>query len=106
MTEGVECHRIEGIEAAVTDPARAIVDCFPAIVPRLASVEVPFRPTRDLDLLGYSENTPEAIRAAFRAILTQPVDDDGVGFRRDRTKGSKPRRSAKSLFHLSLARDC
>lgn len=28
MTDGVEHHRIEGIEVAITDPARTIVDCF------------------------------------------------------------------------------
>ena len=43
-------------------------------------VEAPFRPTRDLDLLGYGDNSPEAIGDTFRAILTQPVDDDGVAF--------------------------
>ncbi len=43
-------------------------------------VEAPFRPTRDLDLLSYGDNTPEAIGDTFRAILTQPVDDDGVAF--------------------------
>jgi predicted nucleotidyltransferase component of viral defense system len=43
-------------------------------------VEAPFRPTRDLDLLGYGDNSPVAIGDAFRAILTQPVDDDGVAF--------------------------
>ncbi len=43
-------------------------------------VEAPFRPTRDLDLLGYGENNPKAIGETFRAILTQPVDDDGVLF--------------------------
>jgi hypothetical protein len=43
-------------------------------------VDAPFRPTRDLDLLGYGDNTPEAIGDTFRAILTQPVDDDGVAF--------------------------
>lgn len=43
-------------------------------------VEAPFRPTRDLDLLGYGENSPETIGDTFRAILTQPVDDDGVAF--------------------------
>lgn len=46
-------------------------------------VEAPFRPTRDLDLLGYGENSPDAIRNAFRTILTQPVDDDGVAFDAD-----------------------
>src|SRR5690606_31554251 len=43
-------------------------------------VEAPFRPTRDLDLLGYGENSPEAIHTAFRVICAQPVDDDGVVF--------------------------
>ncbi|MFT3789935.1 MAG: nucleotidyl transferase AbiEii/AbiGii toxin family protein [Rudaea sp.] len=43
-------------------------------------VEAPFRPTRDLDLLGYGENHPAAIRDTFHAICTQPVDDDGVIF--------------------------
>ena len=43
-------------------------------------VHAPFRPTRDLDLLGYGENSPEAIHDAFRDICTQPVDEDGVVF--------------------------
>ncbi|MEZ0470838.1 type IV toxin-antitoxin system AbiEi family antitoxin domain-containing protein [Luteimonas salinilitoris] len=28
LTQGIERHRIEGVEVAVTDPARTIVDCF------------------------------------------------------------------------------
>jgi hypothetical protein len=36
-------------------------------------VAVPFRPTRDLDLLGYGENSPETIRDAFREICGQMV---------------------------------
>lgn len=28
LTEGVERHRIEGVEVAITNPARTIVDCF------------------------------------------------------------------------------
>lgn len=43
-------------------------------------VEASFRPTRDLDLLGYGENSPEAIRDTFRAICNEPVEDDGVVF--------------------------
>jgi len=35
-------------------------------------VAAPFRPTRDLDLLGYGENSPEAIREVFREICGQP----------------------------------
>jgi len=28
LTEGIERHRIEGIEVAITNPARTIIDCF------------------------------------------------------------------------------
>ncbi len=28
LTEGIEHHRIEGVEVAITDPARTIADCF------------------------------------------------------------------------------
>jgi len=28
LSEGIERHRIEGVEVAITDPARTIVDCF------------------------------------------------------------------------------
>jgi hypothetical protein len=40
----------------------------------------PFRPTRDLDLLGSGDNGPKAIAETFRAICAQPVPDDGVTF--------------------------
>ena len=40
----------------------------------------PFRPTRDLDLLGYGDNDAETIAETFRSICTQPVADDGVTF--------------------------
>lgn len=43
-------------------------------------VNAPFRPTRDLDLLGQGEHSPEAVEEAFRSIFAQPVDDDGVAF--------------------------
>lgn len=43
-------------------------------------VEASFRPTRDLDLLGCGENSPEAMRDTFRAICNEPVEDDGVVF--------------------------
>lgn len=39
----------------------------------------PFRPTRDLDLLGYGDNDVEAI-ADTRTICTTQVADDGVTF--------------------------
>lgn len=50
-----------------------------------------FRPTRDLDLLTYGENSPEAIRETFRAILTQRVDDDDVIFDVDRLEAASIR---------------
>jgi hypothetical protein len=40
----------------------------------------PFRPTRDLDLLGHGANDAEAIAETFRDICAQPVADDGVTF--------------------------
>lgn len=40
----------------------------------------PFRPTRDLDLLGYGPNDPEALANTFKAICSTDVPDDGVVF--------------------------
>ena len=40
----------------------------------------PFRPTRDLDLLGHGDSHAEAIADTFRVICAQPVADDGVVF--------------------------
>jgi len=40
----------------------------------------PFRPTRDLDLLGYGDNGAEVLADTFRAICAQLVADDGVTF--------------------------
>ena len=40
----------------------------------------PFRPTRDLDLLGYGDNDAQAIAGTFRSICATQVADDGVTF--------------------------
>jgi hypothetical protein len=40
----------------------------------------PFRPTRDLDLLGHGDNRAVTIADTFRVICAQPVADDGVVF--------------------------
>ena len=40
----------------------------------------PFRPTRDLDLLGIGDNDINTIIEVFRAICAQSVTDDGVDF--------------------------
>ena len=41
--------------------------------------EMPFRPTRDLDLLGIGDDAPEAMLATFREICAVKLDD-GVRF--------------------------
>ncbi|MEZ4658672.1 MAG: nucleotidyl transferase AbiEii/AbiGii toxin family protein [Caldilineaceae bacterium] len=38
------------------------------------------RPTRDLDLLGYGDNTPSALLAIFAALCALHVEDDGLVF--------------------------
>ncbi len=40
----------------------------------------PFRPTRDLDLLGYGDPDAQAMADTFRAIFATAVADDGVTF--------------------------
>src|SRR6266849_10938298 len=45
-----------------------------------ARIGEPYRPTRDLDLLGMGEATEAAIDTAVREIATTKVDDDGLVF--------------------------
>ena len=40
----------------------------------------PHRPTRDLDLLGKGEPSPEALAEVFRAVCGTVVEDDGLTF--------------------------
>ncbi|MGI9506712.1 MAG: nucleotidyl transferase AbiEii/AbiGii toxin family protein [Geminicoccaceae bacterium] len=40
----------------------------------------PFRPTQDLDLLGFGESTTSAIETAFKAICDVPSEQDGLAF--------------------------
>lgn len=40
----------------------------------------PFRPTRDLDLLGFGDSDANAIAETFRVICKTPVPDDGVSY--------------------------
>lgn len=42
--------------------------------------EEPHRPTKDLDLLGRGEKSPERMSAVFGEIITHPVEDDGLLF--------------------------
>ena len=48
----------------------------------------PFRPTRDLDLLGYGDSSPEALALTFRDICSTSVPDDGVQFDTERLTAS------------------
>lgn len=41
---------------------------------------IPHRVTKDVDLLGFGDSTPEALRAVFAEICAEPVEDDGVVF--------------------------
>lgn len=43
----------------------------------------PFRPTKDLDLLGFGDAAVQSIATAFRAICQQAVPDDGLIFDAD-----------------------
>lgn len=43
----------------------------------------PHRPTRDLDLLGKGEASPEALAGVFRDVCTVVVEDDGLTFEPD-----------------------
>ncbi|KTW00852.1 nucleotidyl transferase AbiEii/AbiGii toxin family protein [Sphingomonas sanguinis] len=45
-----------------------------------AWVDDPFRPTGDLDLLGFGEDEAEQIATTFRDICSLDVSDDGVAF--------------------------
>lgn len=40
----------------------------------------PFRPTQDLDLLGYGDPTTSVIEVAFKAICATQVEEDGLVF--------------------------
>jgi hypothetical protein len=41
---------------------------------------VPHRVTKDVDLLGFGDSSPDALKAVFAEICVEPVDDDGVVF--------------------------
>jgi hypothetical protein len=73
----------------------------------------PFRPTRDLDLLGAGESSVERIADTFRAICAAYVDEDGVVFdvdglqtgaiRNDDAHGGVRVRTAATIYKAKLA---
>ncbi len=42
--------------------------------------EIPMRPTRDVDLLGFGSPEVERLADVFRSICTESVTDDGLTF--------------------------
>jgi predicted nucleotidyltransferase component of viral defense system len=54
-----------------------------------------YRPTRDLDLLGYGDTRPEELTNAFRAICAEAVIEDGVVFDIDRLQAEPIREDAE-----------
>ncbi len=51
----------------------------------------PYRPTRDLDLLGYGDNSAAELKRLFRNVCTVPVDDDGLEFDPDSVRTEQMR---------------
>jgi predicted nucleotidyltransferase component of viral defense system len=49
------------------------------------------RPTNDLDLLGRGEDSVERFEAIFRAVCSQPVEDDGLLFPAEAVRGERIR---------------
>jgi len=54
-----------------------------------------YRPTRDLDLLGYGAPSAEAVAACFRALCSLDVSDDGLNFLPDGVRVEEIREAAE-----------
>jgi hypothetical protein len=52
-------------------------------MPFIAWFGDPFRPTRDLDLLGFRDASAQSHSKTFREVCQRPVDDDGLKFDAD-----------------------
>jgi predicted nucleotidyltransferase component of viral defense system len=55
------------------------------------------RPTRDLDLLGLTESTPEAVRDFFKELCVLDVEDDGLIFLPDSVEAQVIRDPAEAV---------
>jgi predicted nucleotidyltransferase component of viral defense system len=51
----------------------------------------PYRPTRDLDLLGHGDCSISGLEQVFRQICEQPVEDDALEFRADTVRAERIR---------------
>ena len=72
--------------------------------------ETPFRPTRDLDLLGFGDGAPDALVVTFKTICAIPADD-GVTFDVDALAATRIREEAEygglrleTLAHIGRTR--
>jgi len=52
------------------------------------------RPTRDIDFLGYTENSIDSLEAIIRAICVLEVEDDGLNFDPQGVKGERIKEDA------------
>ncbi len=48
-----------------------------------ARADLPFRPTRDIDLMGKTDNSEDNVRQLLQSACLQPVPDDGISFDAD-----------------------
>ena len=48
-----------------------------------ARADLPFRPTRDIDLMGKTDNSEDNVRNLLQSACLQPVPDDGISFDAD-----------------------
>ena len=48
-----------------------------------AHADLPFRPTRDIDLMGKTDNSEDNVRKLLQSACIQPVPDDGLRFDAD-----------------------
>ena len=49
----------------------------------VARADLPFRPTRDIDLMGKTDNSEDDVRQLLQSACLQPVPDDGISFDAD-----------------------
>jgi predicted nucleotidyltransferase component of viral defense system len=54
-------------------------------------MSAPYRPTRDLDLLGRGDDSPAGLEAIFRDICDTPVEPDGLEFQAASVSGAEIR---------------
>jgi predicted nucleotidyltransferase component of viral defense system len=49
----------------------------------------PYRPTRDIDLLGFTANDPDGVEKVFRELCDQEIETDGLIFDKESVKSER-----------------